>query len=53
MTAEEVTLKGVPAFAEAGLDSETLLALMSELTRMLTVFGPLLAELLPDVGSVT
>jgi hypothetical protein len=53
MTAEAVTLKGAPAFAEAGLDIETLLTLISELTRILTVFGPLLAELFPDVGSVT
>jgi hypothetical protein len=47
-----VTLKEAPALAEAGLDTETLFTLMSELPRML-VLELLEPLLLPGVGSET
>jgi hypothetical protein len=52
MTADDVTLKLAPAFAEAGLDTETLLTLTSEVasTFVFALFEPLL---LPELGSVT
>jgi hypothetical protein len=47
-----VTLKEAPAVVEAGLDTETLFTLTSELPRML-VFELLEPLLLPGVGSDT
>ena len=52
MTAEAVTLNGVPAGAEAGLDTETLDTLMSDVVSMFTVLGELPAESFPEVGSL-
>jgi hypothetical protein len=50
-TAEPVTLKAVPAFAEPGLDTVTLLTLTSEDARMFVfeVLEPLLLAILPSV----
>src|SRR5206468_1216326 len=53
MTAEPVTLKAVPALAEAGLETETLETLMSEEARTLVVAPLAEPELLPGVGSET
>jgi hypothetical protein len=53
MTALPVTLKGVPAFAEAGATVVTLLTLMSAVASRFVVLGLLVFALLPDVGSVT